>query len=46
LGELPRKITIESIDYNKIIAMVKMYLESSENYFFSYNSLVLDIDNE
>ena len=45
-GGLPRKITIESIDYTETIAMVKLRLESSENYFVSYNSLVLDIDNE
>lgn len=45
-GGLPRKMTIESIDYTETIAMVKLRLESSENYFVSYNSLVLDIDNE
>ena len=45
-GELPRIITIESIDDSETIAMVKLRLESSENYFVSYNSLVLDIDNE
>ena len=45
-GGLPRKMTIESIDDNQTIAMVKLRLESSENYFVSYNSLVLDIDNE
>ncbi len=37
---------IESIDNNETIAMVKLRLESAENYFVSYNSLVLDIDNE
>ena len=45
-GGLPRKMTIESIDNNETIAMVKLRMESSENYFVSYNSLVLDIDNE
>ncbi|NIG52397.1 nuclear transport factor 2 family protein [Chitinophaga sp. Cy-1792] len=37
---------IESIEENSTIAMVKLRLESSENYFVSYNSLVLDTDNE
>ncbi len=45
-GGLPRKMTIESIDESETIAMVKLRLESSENYFVSYNSLVLDTDNE
>ena len=45
-GGLPRKMTIESIDDSETIAMVKIRLESSENNFVSYNSLVLDIDNE
>lgn len=45
-GGLPRKMTIESIDDSETVAMVKLRLESSENYFVSYNSLVLDIDNE
>lgn len=45
-GGLPRKITIESMDVSGTIAMVKLRLESSENYFVSYNSLVLDTDNE
>jgi len=45
-GGLPRKMIIESIDDNETIAMVKLRLESSENYFVSFNSLVLDIDNE
>lgn len=45
-GGLPRKMTIESIDDSETIAMVKLRLESSENYFVSYNSLVLDTDNE
>ena len=45
-GGLPRKMTIESIEDSETIAMVKLRLESSENYFISYNSLVLDIDNE
>ena len=45
-GGLPRKMTIESIEDSQTIAMVKLRLESSENYFVSYNSLVLDNDNE
>jgi hypothetical protein len=45
-GGLPRKMTIESIDESATIAMVKLRLESSENYFVSYNSLVLDTDDE
>lgn len=45
-GGLPRKMTIESIDDSETIAMVKLRLESSGNYFVSYNSLVLDSDNE
>jgi len=45
-GGLPRKMIIENIDANETIAMVKLRLESSENYFVSYNSLVLDMDNE
>ena len=45
-GGLPRKMTIESIDDSETIAMIKLRLESSENYFVSYNSLVLDTDNQ
>ncbi len=45
-GGLPRKMTIEYIEDSATIAMVKLRLESSENYFVSYNSLVLDTDNE
>lgn len=45
-GGLQRTMIIENIDENKTIATVKLRLESSENYFISYNSLVLDIDNE
>lgn len=45
-GGLPRKMIIENIDSTETIATVKLRLESSENYFVSYNSLVLDIDNE
>ncbi|MCD6068276.1 MAG: hypothetical protein K0S33_3102 [Bacteroidetes bacterium] len=45
-GGLPRKMQIESIDDSGTIAMVKLRLESSENHFVSYNSLVLDIDKE
>ncbi|HSD09255.1 nuclear transport factor 2 family protein [Flavobacterium sp.] len=45
-GGLPRKMIIESIDESKTIASVKLRLESLENHFISYNSLVLDTDNE
>jgi hypothetical protein len=45
-GGLPRIMSIEIIDHSQTIAMVKLRLESSENYFVSYNSLVLDTDNE
>lgn len=45
-GGLPRIMLIESIDDSDTVAIVKLRLESSENYFLSYNSLVLDIDNE
>lgn len=45
-GGLPRKMTIESIDITKTIASVKLRLESSENDFVSYNSLVLDTDGK
>lgn len=45
-GGLPRIMKIETIDDSETIAIVKLRLESSENYFVSYNSLVLDIDNE
>lgn len=44
-GGLPRIMTIENIDESETIALVKLRLESSENYFVSYNSLVLDTDN-
>ena len=45
-GGLPRKMEIEEIDQIGIIASVKLRIESSENDFISYNSLVLDTDNE
>ncbi|MES2556951.1 MAG: nuclear transport factor 2 family protein [Bacteroidota bacterium] len=45
-GGLPRKMNIESIDDNDTIAMVKLRIESAENHFISYNSFVLDVDNE
>ncbi len=45
-GGLPRIMTIENIDENQTIASVKLRIESSENNFVSYNSLVLDTDNE
>ncbi|MBK7233424.1 MAG: nuclear transport factor 2 family protein [Saprospiraceae bacterium] len=45
-GGMARKMTIEIMDVSENIAMVKLRLESSENDFVFYNSLVLDIDNE
>ena len=45
-GGLPRTMIIENIDESGTIASVKLRLESSENQFVSYNSLVLDTDNE
>src|SRR6187431_1281451 len=45
-GGLPRKMIIESIDESDSIAIVKLRLESAENHFISYNSLVLDTNNE
>jgi hypothetical protein len=45
-GGLPRKMEIESLDQEGTIAMVKLRLESAENHFVSYNSLVLDADGE
>lgn len=45
-GGLPRKMKIEALDQSGIIASVKLRIESSENDFISYNSLILDTDNE
>lgn len=45
-GGLPRKIALEILEESGTIAMVKLRLESAENHFISYNSLVLDVDNE
>lgn len=45
-GGLPRKMNIENVDATQTIAMVKLQLESAENKFYSFNSLVLDDDNE
>lgn len=45
-GGLPRVMIIENIDVSETIATVKLRLESSDNHFVSYNSLVLDTDNE
>lgn len=45
-GGLPREMIIENIDVSATIASVKLRLESSENSFISYNSLVFDTDNE
>lgn len=45
-GGLARKMEIESTDISETIALVKLRLESSENQFLSYNSMVLDIDSE
>tara|TARA_R110002050_G_scaffold300276_1_gene468457 strand:+ start:28272 stop:28649 length:378 start_codon:yes stop_codon:yes gene_type:complete len=45
-GGLPRKMKIEKFDQSGIIASIKLRIESSKNDFISYNSLVLDTDNE
>ena len=45
-GGLPRKIKIEKFDQSGIISSIKLRIESSKNDFISYNSLVLDTDNE
>ena len=45
-GGLPRKMEILELDQSDKIASVKLKIESSENDFISYNSLVLDTDNE
>lgn len=45
-GGLPRKMKIEELDLCGIIACVKLRIESPENDFISYNSIVLDMDNE
>lgn len=37
---------IEELDHDGTIASVKLRIESSENDFVSYNSLILDTDNE
>ncbi|HET8810083.1 MAG TPA: nuclear transport factor 2 family protein [Flavobacteriaceae bacterium] len=44
-GGLPRKMEIEQLDQSGKIASVKLRIESAENDFISYNSLVLDVDN-
>lgn len=43
-GGLAREMKIESIDHSETVAMVKLRLESLENHFVSYNSMVLDTD--
>lgn len=45
-GGLPREMKILGLDHSDKIASVKLKIESSENDFISYNSLVLDVDNE
>lgn len=45
-GGLPRKMKIEMIDESETIAIVKIRLESEKNDFVSYNSMVLDTDNQ
>jgi len=45
-GGLPRKMQIEDFDQSGKIASVKLRLESTENDFISYNSLVLDTDGQ
>lgn len=44
-GGKPRKMKIEKIDFFETIATVTLRLESAENSFVSYNSLVLDVDD-
>lgn len=45
-GGWPRKMSIENIDESGTIASAKLRLESDENHFVSYNSLVLDVDGK
>lgn len=45
-GGKPREMKIESIDISGTIAMIKLHIESSDKFFVTYNSLVLDIDKE
>jgi hypothetical protein len=45
-GGVPRKMSIESIDIDGKIASVKLRIESANHYFVSYNSMVLDTDNQ
>ncbi len=45
-GGRPRQMKIEEIDQSGTIASVKIRIESTENDFVSYNSLVLDTNNE
>ena len=44
-GGKPRKMKIKKIDFFETIATVTLRLESAENSFVSYNSLVLDVDD-
>lgn len=41
-GGIPREMEILEIDQTEIIVMVKLSIESFENDFISYNSLILD----
>ncbi|GAA4041613.1 hypothetical protein GCM10022409_29530 [Hymenobacter glaciei] len=43
-GGVPRLMTIEHVDVSGGLAMVKLRLESAENHFLSYNSLVADAE--
>ena len=45
-GGRPRQMKIEEIDQSGTIASVKIRIESTENDFVSYNSLVMDTNNE
>ncbi len=45
-GGLPGEMRILNIDISDTISSVKLQLESAENNFISYNSLVLDTDNK
>ncbi|MES2780065.1 MAG: nuclear transport factor 2 family protein [Bacteroidota bacterium] len=45
-GGVPRTFFIEQLDVSGKIAMVKLKIESANNHFISYNSMVLDTDNQ
>ncbi len=45
-GSLSRKLKIENLDQSGKITSVKLRSESTENDFTSYNSLVLNTDDQ